>query len=172
MFTRKAFFSLILLNLSLLQHLQFASLLGDESVQREDEKDRGDASQSRWSQVLKREQCKKLRFMITRRYTYTANWLHGCGEKLKPGKETDLPEKEEAEGNLDGSEPHGVKVHDKIHELLGVRRDQIHNLSYCTLPPCCAVYHQRLHRGRQTENRSLRKPDRIDLTINMLPLIN
>lgn len=64
--------------------------------------------------------------------------------KIKTSREAHLPEKEEAEGDLDGSKPHSIEVHDKIHELLSIGWDQIHNLSYRTRPPRRTVYHQRL----------------------------
>ena len=47
----------------------------------------------------------------------------------------DLPEEEEAEGDLDGRQPHGVEVHHEVHELLGVCRHQVHNLPHGARPP-------------------------------------
>ena len=55
-----------------------------------------------------------------------------------------LPEEEEAESDLDGREPHCVEVHHEVHELLGVSRHQVHDLSHGARPPGRAVDHQRL----------------------------
>ena len=57
---------------------------------------------------------------------------------------TYLPEEEETESNLDGSQPDSVEVNHKVHELLSVCWNQIHNLAHSASPPGCAVYHQRL----------------------------
>lgn len=57
---------------------------------------------------------------------------------------TYLPEKEEAEANLNRSQPDCVEIHHKVHELLSVCWDQIHNLAHSASPPGSAVYHQRL----------------------------
>lgn len=57
---------------------------------------------------------------------------------------TYLPEEEETKRNFNGSQPDGVEVHHKVHELLSVRRNQIHNLAHSASPSGRAVYHQRL----------------------------
>lgn len=67
-----------------------------------------------------------------------------ASEKLK-SISTYLPEKEETKSNLNGSQPDGVEIHHKVHELLRVCWDQIDNLPHGASPPGSAVYHQRLH---------------------------
>ena len=61
----------------------------------------------------------------------------------------DLPEEEEAEGDLNGREPHSVEVHHEVHELLGVGGHQVHNLPHGARPPGRAVDHQRLGADRR-----------------------
>lgn len=53
-----------------------------------------------------------------------------------------LPEEEETERNLDGSQPDSIEIHHKIHQLLSVCRNQIHDLAHGASPPSSAVYHQ------------------------------
>lgn len=57
---------------------------------------------------------------------------------------TYLPEEEETKSDFDRSQPDSVEVHHKVHELLSVCRNQIHNLAHSASPPGRAVYHQRL----------------------------
>lgn len=53
-----------------------------------------------------------------------------------------LPEEEEAQHNFDGSQPDSIEIHHKIHQLLSVCRNQIHDLAHGASPPSSAVYHQ------------------------------
>lgn len=55
-----------------------------------------------------------------------------------------LPKKEETECDLNGCQPHSIEIHHKIHQLLGIGRDQIDYLPHCACSACCAIHDKRL----------------------------
>lgn len=77
-------------------------------------------------------------------------WMNGRWENCKSASY--LPEEEETKSNFNGSQPDCIEIHDKIHELLSVGRNQIHNLAHGASPPSSAVYHQWLYPKQQRKN--------------------
>lgn len=70
-------------------------------------------------------------------------WMNG--QQVNRKSASYLPEEEEAEHNFDGSQPDSIEIHHKIHQLLSVCRNQIHDLAHGASPPSSAVYHQWLY---------------------------
>lgn len=136
-------------------YLQLASFLRYDSVEWKDEDDSGDPSQSRRPEMLKERDCCQGLFSwnaVVLRKHYISTYL---------------PEEEETESNLDGSQPDSVEVNHKVHELLSVCWNQIHNLAHSASPPGCAVYHQRLDWQQRRQRRF--SPQCSVSTVNLHP---
>lgn len=112
-------------------YLQFASFLGNQPIEGEYENDGGDPRQ-RWRPQLLYEKSEN-----------AVKRMNGRWENCK--STSYLPEEEETKSNFNGCQPDGIEIHHKIHELLSVGRNQIHNLAHGASPPCSAVYHQWLY---------------------------
>lgn len=135
-------------------YLQLAPFLCDESIERENKDDRGDACQSRRAQMLKKKRKIKFCQVLVRNKDTSLRHscpIHECKVVLFV---TNLPEEEKTKGDLDGSQPDSIKVDHKVHEFLSVCWNQIHNLAHGARPPGRAVYHQRLQWQQKGERRS------------------
>lgn len=123
------------------RYLQLAPFLCDESVEWKNEDDSGNSCQSWRAKMLNK---RKDRIALKRPLRKPHLCMNGRHCKQKCYISAYLPEEEETEHNLNRSQPDSVEVHHKVHELLGVCWNQIHNLAHGASPPGSAVYHQRL----------------------------
>lgn len=126
-------------------YLKLASFLCYDSVERKNEDDGGNPCQSRRAKMLNE---RRSRFLLTAA-------LRESTALLQHSVSTYLPQEKETKGNFNRSQPDSVEVHHKVHELLGVCWDQIHNLAHGAGPSGGIVYHQRLY-SKQKRQKTFR----------------